>query len=153
MAEQLFDPPITGGVVCGHDGSDAADRALTAAAEQARFRGCALHLLRGWRITEAPRPPDVPHGIVPSVAQFAAEVRRRLQSAVDDTLGAEPDVEVVLHAPHASATDALLAAAETADLLVVGSRGLGGFTGLLLGSTSEQVIRHAHCPVLVVRAT
>jgi nucleotide-binding universal stress UspA family protein len=57
----------------------------------------------------------------------------------------------VLHAAHAPAATALLAAAEHADLLVVGSRGIGGFAGLLLGSTSEQLVRHAHCPVLVVR--
>jgi nucleotide-binding universal stress UspA family protein len=149
MAELRFDPPIESGVVVGHDGSASSDSALRAAADQARLRGLPLHVVRAWSIATAPRPADVPHGIVPSVAQFADEVRRHLAETVADIVGA--DAEPVLHAAHAPAATALLAAAEHADLLVVGSRGIGGFAGLLLGSTSEQLVRHAHCPVLVVR--
>lgn len=148
MTDPVYDPPIDG-VAVGHDGSRTAAAALTAAAAEAGLRGCRLHVIRAWSITGAPRPPEVAHGIVPSVAQFAAEVRRRLSADVAAVLG-EPRGEVVLHAPRAAAAPALLAAAATADLLVVGTRGLGGVAGLLLGSTSEQVIRHAACPVLVV---
>ena len=52
-----------------------------------------------------------------------------------------------------TAAAALLDAAEGADLLVVGSRGLGGFTGLLLGSVSQQCVQHAGCPVVIVRGS
>jgi nucleotide-binding universal stress UspA family protein len=56
-----------------------------------------------------------------------------------------------VHVVHAPPAKALLTAAKTADLLVVGTRGLGGFERLLLGSVAEQCIRHAACSVLVVR--
>lgn len=59
--------------------------------------------------------------------------------------------EALLRNGQGNAADVLLRAAGNADLLVVGSRGLGGFTGLLLGSVSSQVLHHAPCPVLVVR--
>jgi nucleotide-binding universal stress UspA family protein len=61
-------------------------------------------------------------------------------------------VAVHLHVVHGPAAHVLLAAARHADLLVVGDRGIGGFLGLLLGSTAEQVLRHAPCAVAVVRS-
>jgi nucleotide-binding universal stress UspA family protein len=152
VTDVVYDPQIDG-VAVGHDGSAAADAALLAAAAEARLRGCRLHVIRAWSVTTAPRPPEVPHGIVPSVAQFAGEVEHRLAETTARLLGtgSAGETTAVLHAPQAGAADALIAASTAADLVVVGSRGLGGVSGLLLGSTSEQVVRHAHCPVLVVR--
>jgi nucleotide-binding universal stress UspA family protein len=61
-------------------------------------------------------------------------------------------VRVRIHVLHRPPVKGLIEAAKRADLLVVGARGLGGFTGLLLGSVSDQCVHHAPCPVTVVRA-
>ena len=143
-----------GGVVVGDDGSACGAAALRAAALEARRRGLPLHVVRSWTIATAVRPADVPQGLVPSLLEFEAATLATEEQRVKEVLGdaAEaadlPDVHVV-HAPPAKA---LLTAAETADLLVVGTRGMGGFERLLLGSVAEQCIRHAACSVLVVRS-
>ena len=140
-----------GGVVVGDDGSAGAAVALRAAAEEALRRGATLHVIRAWSITSAVRPSDVPAGIVPSMKEFEAATLASERSRVADLLGGSR-VEVDVHAVHAAAARALVKATETADLLVVGTRGLGGFKNLVLGSVAEQCIRHAHCSVLVVRS-
>jgi len=141
---------VSGGVVVGDDGSRCAANAVQVAAAEASRRGVALHVVRAWSIVSAVRPEGVPAGIVPSVAELeeatlAAERARVTELAAGS--GAEADVHVV----HAAPAKALLQAAENADLLVVGTRGLGGFSHLLLGSVAEQCIRHAGCDVLVTR--
>lgn len=62
-----------------------------------------------------------------------------------------PDVELNTRLMSGQPARCLLLAAESAELLVVGSRGRGGFSGLLLGSVSQGVLHHAHCPVAIVR--
>ena len=88
--------------------------------------------------------------MVPSLVEFEAATlaaeEHRVVELLRDT-GAAASVHVV-HAPPAKA---LLAASETADLLVVGTRGRGGFERLLIGSVADQCIRHAACSVLVAR--
>ncbi len=142
---------IRGGIVVGHDGSASADRALVWAVEEARLRNCPVHVVRAWSITHAPRPADVPPGIVPPIDSYEEAVRAELADDVRSTVGADPGVAVELHPVYARADEALVAASGGAELLVVGSRGRGGVTGLLLGSTSEHVVRHADCAVVVLR--
>jgi nucleotide-binding universal stress UspA family protein len=142
---------ITGGVVVGHDGSASADRALAFGAEEARLRGLPLHVVRAWSITSTPRPAGVPHGVVASEEQYAAAVSDELAAAVERALGADHGLGVSLHAVHGAAAATLIKASAAADLVIVSSRGRGGFAGLLLGSTSTQVVEHADCPVVVLR--
>jgi nucleotide-binding universal stress UspA family protein len=143
---------IDGGVVVGLDDSDCSRAALVAAAEEARLRGCPLHVVRAWQVATAPRPSSWSPGYVPSFPEYESAVEEWVDAQVRQSLGADSGLEVRAHAVHAGAASALVAASKKAHMVVVGSRGRGGFRGLLLGSTSEQVVRHAHCPVLVVRA-
>ena len=145
---------VNGGVVVGTDVSHGARAAMRFAVEEARRRGVPLHVVRAWSIHASPRPADVPFGIVPSLVEYEEAVRAELDVEVAEVLGSDMldgDVVVHRHVVHANAASALIAASEHADLMVVGSRGRGGFAGLLLGSVSEQVVRFAQCPVTVVR--
>lgn len=145
---------ITGGVVVGTDVSAGGRAALRFGCEEARRRGTPLHVVRAWTIHASPRPADVPFGIVPSLHEYEEAVRAELDLEVAEVLGSsilDGDVVVHRHVVHGNAASALIEASKTADLVVVGSRGRGGFAGLLLGSVSEQVVRFAQCPVTVVR--
>ncbi len=141
---------LGGGVLVGDDGSACAAAAVRAAAEEAVLRGVGLHVVRAWTITTAVRPADVPHGIVPSTAEFEAATLAAERTRVAELLpGSAAEVEV--HAVHGAPAKVLIEAAESADLLVVGTRGRGGFKKLLLGSVAEQCLRYAPCSVMVVR--
>lgn len=151
ILDPQFDPAITSGVVVGHDGSHHSDRALVWATEDAVRRGCPVHVVRAWVLSTAARDVDVPFGTVPSYAECDAAIRRHLATTVAGHVPGDLAVPVHQHVVHGPSAQALIAASEHADLLVVGHRGRGGFVGLVLGSTAEQVLRHASCPVVVVR--
>jgi nucleotide-binding universal stress UspA family protein len=142
---------VDGGVVVGVDGSAESQVALRRAAEEAVAHELDLHVVRAWTITKAPHPASRKHGYVPSYSEFEAVVREEVDREVTEALGAKPPCTVHVHPVRGSAAKKLIEASKSAGLMVVGSRGLGGFAGLVLGSTSEQVVRHAKCPVLVVR--
>lgn len=139
-------------IVVGNDGSEPALRALEWALEHARSTGGSVTLLRAWTMSTAPRPKTQTFGYVPPRADFEAAVLDDLRA---DVGGAVADrgrgVEVSYRAYCGPAGNALLEASATADLVVVSSRGRGGFRGLTLGSTTDQLVRHASCPVVVVR--
>jgi len=143
---------VEGGVVVGHDGSDGAQEALQWAAELAERASWPLHVVRGWRIATAPQPATWEPGYVPPIAEYEQAVQADLEADVAAAIGAERAARAVCHVVHAAPVRSLIEAAESADLLVVGARGRGGFAGLLLGSVSDQVTRHAPCPVTVVRS-
>lgn len=141
------------GVVVGDDGSAGAREAVRWAAAEARIRGCLLHIVRAWHVSTAPRPGSWQPGFASSLAEYEQAVAEALRHDVTRTLGAEPKVDLHLHVAHAQPAKVLVNASQTADLVVVGSRGQGGFRGLLLGSVSDQVVRHAFCPVVVIRTS
>ena len=135
---------MTGRVVVGADGSESSRRAIRWAAEEARVRGAVLEVVHAWTLLGQPEDGtfDPTYG-EPQARQWLDAELGALGDVVD---GVEVERIVVndLGAP------ALLDAGKRADLLVVGSRGRGGFRGLLLGSVSSQVVQHAPCPVAVI---
>lgn len=148
-----LDPPIEDGVVAGFDGSRAALCAVEAAADQAVYRGCTLHVVRAWMLSGAAYETDAPAGTVPSLAEVEEAVRASVERAVESARRGRPDLTVVTHVHHGKAAQTLVEASRRAELVVVSRRGQGGFVDLLLGSTADQVVRHARSAVLVVRPT
>ncbi|GEP33975.1 hypothetical protein NSZ01_17430 [Nocardioides szechwanensis] len=138
-------------IVVGNDGSDASEPALRWALDQARAVGGRVLLVRGWSMTSAPKPESMTFGHIPPIEDFEAAVLKDLQADVAPILADYADVEVEYDTNHCPPANALLEAAENADLVVVGARGRGGFRGLALGSVSDQVSRHSPVPVVIVR--
>ena len=141
---------VAGGVLVGHDGSECAHEALQWAAGLAARAGYPLHVLRAWKITTAPQPATLEPGYVPPLEDFEKAVQDELEAHVA-AARLDPELSVTCHVTHGSPVRGLIESAARADLLVVGARGRGGFAGLVLGSVSDQCVRHAPCPVTVVR--
>ncbi|MGV9699679.1 universal stress protein [Streptomyces sp. NPDC003470] len=127
-----------GPVVLGVDGSPDSDRAVDVALAEAAQRRTELVVVHAWQ-------PDGAAGADPGPAA------RRLTRALDGRPDGRPDITVRRDLVQGKARDVLLEASTTAQLLVVGSRGRGGIAGLLLGSVSQALMTHAHCPVVTVR--
>jgi len=141
---------ISGGVLVGHDGSECAQQALRWAAGLAARADLDLHVVRAWGMTTAPRPASWEPGYVPPLTDFEQAVLAELDGCVA-AADLAPGVRVQTHVLHRPPAKGLIESAKGADLLVVGARGRGGFSGLLLGSVSDQCVHHAPCPVTVVR--
>lgn len=140
-----------GHIVVGTDGSEGSLVAVRAAADEARRRKATLEVVCAWHPGAAGSLPAF------GVGTPVAETLDELTSALHDTLAAEGlgpdgDVTVVGTVMTGHAAEILIDASLNADLVVVGTRGRGGFAGLVLGSVSHQVAAHAHCPVMVVPA-
>jgi nucleotide-binding universal stress UspA family protein len=138
-------------IVVGHDGSGGGDQALASALELADQLHAPVVVVRAWSIATAPRPPTWRFGYVSSFTELAETVREHLVRDVSRHLEQLPAIDVDYRAVHGSPAKNLIAISQDARMLVVGSRGLGGFAGMVLGSVSDQCVRYATCPVLVVR--
>jgi len=132
-------------IVVGVDGSEGAQAALGWAVDEARRRRAILEAVYGWHQVAV-----APTHIAGDVDYFAGKAMEVVDAALAsaDTAGVEIERKVIAGSP----AQALLHESRKADLLVVGSRGRGGFTGLLLGSVSQQVAHHARCPLVIVPA-
>jgi nucleotide-binding universal stress UspA family protein len=137
-----------GRYVVGLDGSDHSIGALRHAVRLARLTGAQLEAVVVWDYPINYGPSWTPTEWTPEV-----DARHILEHAVDAVFGTETLPSVTLVVRRGSAGAVLLDQSKDADLLVVGSRGHGGFAGLLLGSVSAVCAEHATCPVLVVHGT
>ena len=138
-------------ILVGVDGSPASRTALEWAGDEAVHHGSELAVLTAW----LPIPPPLAgtsstlptHG----VTDARETAKEQLMEAIRDVLGEDPPVLVQPQINEGHAAKLLIDLSEDADLLVVGSRGHGGFAGMLLGSVSQHVAAHAKCTVVVVR--
>lgn len=137
-------------VVVGIDGSPASKAALRWALEEAALRRLPVTAIYAYEYPIVSTASQALHLLDTDFAEYRAAGERILDEALEE-VAANASVQperVVMEGPPAAA---LIEAAGEDDLLVVGSRGHGGFTGLLLGSVSEQCARHARSPVVIVR--
>ncbi|OBJ72986.1 universal stress protein [Mycobacterium sp. 1274756.6] len=137
--------PAAAPVVVGVDGSPVSDAAVALAFEEASFRRVPLVAVNAW--TEM--TPDLVPGL--DFPAMAAEAERVLAEQLAGWQERYPDVEIRRVVVPGRPADRLLEQAESAQLLVLGSHGRGGFTGMLLGSVSAAVVQSAQTPVVVVR--
>lgn len=141
--------PATGPVVLGVDGSPTGEAAIGFAFEEASVRGTSVTALIAW----SPLFAETPYADRVRVSQADMEEQQR-QSLSQRLAGRQekyPDVAVERRVVRERSVKALIDASRDAQLLVVGSRGRGGFAGMLLGSTSQALVYHAPCPPAVVR--
>jgi nucleotide-binding universal stress UspA family protein len=142
-----------GAIVVGVDNSEGAKAALRFALEEAKLRGASLRAVHAWQFASI-GAPGIEAGTPPTFGVDFADLERGVAASLENTLDeAIPDpggVNVERRVVEGAAAAALVEESRGADLLVVGSRGLGGFRGLLLGSVGQQVAQHASCPVVIV---
>ncbi|MEV3936804.1 universal stress protein [Glycomyces sp. NPDC049804] len=142
-------PESSGGVVIvGVDGSPSSRRALRWAVEQAEATGKRVVAVQAWQV---PAMYGTGAMVMPGV-DWGEEARTALESTVASAVGKESRAAIEQRVVEGHPASALLDQVGDADsdLLVVGSRGHGGFVGMLLGSVSLHVVAHARCPVVVV---
>ncbi|MCU7729502.1 universal stress protein [Actinoplanes sp. KI2] len=134
-------------VVVGVDGSPSSKAALRWALDQARLTKARLRAVIAWEV------PTFTGWGAGAHQDFGAAAGKLLGESVREALGYDPppDVEVLEVVLPGHPAQVLIDQSAHAALLVVGSRGHGGFAGTLLGSVSQLCLQHAHCPVLVVR--
>jgi nucleotide-binding universal stress UspA family protein len=145
--------PMERGIVVGVDGSDGSLAALHWAVSEARLRGAGLHLVMAWQYPQYYGAPNEwglgmdPSGDSGTILAGAAdaEITRLGQEA-----GEGQRVAITWEAVEGHPAEVLVRTGQDAAMLVVGSRGHGGFVGALLGSVSQHVVAHARCPVVLI---
>ncbi|MFD5270315.1 universal stress protein [Streptomyces sp. NPDC058335] len=150
-------PDPAGPVLVAVDGSPRGQPAIAFAFAEAALRGTDLVALHAWstwadhREHALGRPVDLVE-LVGDADRLGQEEERELTEALSAHRDQYPGVSVRPRLVRGRTRPALIEASAHAQLLVVGARGHGGFTGLLLGSVSQAALHHAHCPVTVVRS-
>jgi nucleotide-binding universal stress UspA family protein len=130
------------------DDSPAAQQALRFAVEEARIRRRRVVAVHAY---DLPTLVDAPDVLVPTLLDDLRRLSEQILDAAVSSIG-DGATDIERRSVSGPPSTALIAASADAELLVVGSRGRGGFAGLLLGSVSQQCAQHAACPVAIVRA-
>ncbi|MEW2400934.1 universal stress protein [Streptomyces sp. NPDC046862] len=146
-------PNPTGPVLLAVDGSPAGEGAVEFAFTEASMRGAGLLAVHVWntRSERAYEEPGDPLNIVVDIERLHEDERRLLDETLTPWEKRRPQVAVERRLVRSRIRPALIEASRDAQLVVAGARGRGGFTGLLLGSVSQALLHHAHCPVTVIR--
>lgn len=139
-----------GRIVVGVDGSSGSIEALRWAAEEARVRGTSVRAVYAWTYPTYLGAPMETIGPLPDREELVREGERVLDEALQAAFSGGLGIELTREVVEDPAARALVRASHDADLLVVGSRGHGGFRELLLGSVSHQCVLHASCPVVII---
>lgn len=140
-------PVSLGRIVVGVDGSEHSRRALRWAAYFARLTGSSVEATLVW---EPPAPSGYGWNFTGTGYYPTPEMQKGLTDTLAAVYGDERPERLTLHTLQGYPAAQLIKRSKGAGLLIVGSRGHGGFAGMLLGSVSCKVAEHAHCPVLVV---
>jgi nucleotide-binding universal stress UspA family protein len=132
-------------IVVGVDGSGHSEDALRWGAHLARIYSARLEAVTAWEY-----PPSFGWAAVPEDWRPGEDMQKVLTATVGKVFGADVPPHLELHVREGGAAKVLIDASHGALMLLVGSRGHGGFTGMLLGSVSANVAEHATCPVLII---
>jgi nucleotide-binding universal stress UspA family protein len=144
--------PSSPRIVAGIDGSPSSVRALRWAIRQAGLTGAAVDAVIAWHLPELAAASGFGVvGAIEPVYDFQERAGKIVADAISSTLDPASDVPVRARVDQGHAAQVLLDASAGADLLVVGSRGHGGFAEALLGSVSQHCVQHAPCPVVIIR--
>jgi nucleotide-binding universal stress UspA family protein len=135
-------------IVVGIDGSPGARAALDHALQEARLRGAELRVVGAWQVPAVAYAGGYGAGDPELFTELEQGAWHNVERALNDADTTGVETRTVVR--EGGAANVLLEEAQDADLLVVGSRGLGGFRGLLLGSVGQQCAHHASCPLVIV---
>ena len=138
-------------IVAGVDGSPASVMALRWAIRQARLTGAVVEAVIAWQYPASTAGYAWAPMAMPEVIDYEEIAEKTVAEAISAVADTGSDVRISTIVREGNAAEALIDAAVHADLLVVGSRGHGGFAGALLGSVSRHCVQHAPCPVVVIR--
>jgi nucleotide-binding universal stress UspA family protein len=148
---------VESAVVVGVDGSSGSSEALHWAIAEAQLRSAPLRAVHAWTYFEPAVPPllGYPYSAesVDSIVEDRRQAAEQMLERETSEFASVHDIEIERVIGEGSAAQVLIDAVGDEDLLVVGSRGHGGFASLLLGSVSQQCALHAPCPVVIVRGT
>jgi nucleotide-binding universal stress UspA family protein len=136
-------------IVVGVDGSGSSSDAIRWAVDEARLRKTNVEAVYAWQSPLVMGFQYIPPDLIDPEA-LDRHAREIVEAAVAE-VGDVPDVEIAARAVEGPPPGVLIDASRDAELLVLGSRGRGGFQGLLLGSVGQQCVHHAVCPVVIVR--